>query len=277
VDLEYQSIYRSEVAWAGTNEALSTHELKYHQHDFWEFIYIVEGEGEVLAGQDQYRTSTGDLLVYPPNVGHVEKPDTGKRLAMKVLLINNTSDIDFMRFWPSGEPEYTRISSCWLTEAFDRLIDRILDEYKRMDFAYTVRVKALSFEFQSYLVQYVDQNSEKQNNSDLYHQHVRRSCQYIQAHYHQNIRLADIAANSFVSVYYLSHMFKKSTGLSPMNYLNTLRISKAQEMLSSTRHSVSEISQLVGYEDLQRFSNTFKKHTGYSPRAYRQVYQNKEN
>ncbi|MCL2866305.1 MAG: AraC family transcriptional regulator [Clostridia bacterium] len=274
-DHEHQSIYRSEVVWAGTNEALPSHEFKYHMHDFWEFIYITDGEGEILAGQIQCRARIGDLLVYPPNVGHVEKPDTGKRLAMKVLSIVNTSDMDFMEFWPIDDPLYTCISSCWLTEAFNRLTDRILEEYKRMEFAYAVRVKALSLEFQSYLVQFVNQNSEKLN-SNLRHQHVIRSRQYIQAHYRQNIRLADIAANSFVSMYYLSHSFKKSTGFTPMNYLTTLRIFKAQEMLSGTRHSISEISQLVGYDDLQRFSNTFKKYTGYSPRIYRQMQLNNQ-
>jgi YesN/AraC family two-component response regulator len=121
----------------------------------------------------------------------------------------------------------------------------------------------------------VDQNSEK-GAANQQHQHVIRSRQYIQTHYQQNIKLTDIAADSYVSTYYLSHLFKEYTGFSPMSYLTALRIKKAQELLQDSHHSISEVSLLVGYEDLQHFSNAFKKNTGYSPRAYRQMHQKKE-
>jgi len=275
VDIEFQSIYRSEVAWAGITEAPAMDRAERHRHDFWEFLYIVSGTGRITVGQDQFSAEPRDLFVYPPGVEHVEVPTPGEHLVVKVLSIINTSDMEFMNFWPIGDLVYTRISGSWLNEAFERVINRILDEFKRMELAYTVRVKALSFEFQSYLVQYVDQNSEK-GASNQQQQHVIRSRQYIQSHYQQNIKLTDIAADSYVSTYYLSHLFKEYTGFSPMNYLSALRIRKAQELLEDSHYSISEISQLVGYEDLQHFSNAFKKNTGYSPRAYRQIHQKQE-
>lgn len=275
VDVEYQSIYRSEVAWAGVAEASFLNPIERHKHDFWEFMYIVKGNGKIAVGEDKYSAGPGDLFVYPPGVEHVETPVSAEALIVKILSVINTSDMDFMRFWPIGDPLYTRISGNWLTEAFERIVDRILNELERMETAYTVRVKSLSFEFQSFLVQYVDQTRENLVSSQQY-AHVIRSRQYIQTHYQQNIRLTDIAANSYVSTYYLSHLFKEYTGFTPMTYLTALRIHKAEDLLKDSTHSVSEISHLVGYDDLQHFSNAFKKHTGFSPRAYRQAHRYKE-
>jgi hypothetical protein len=77
-------------------------------------------------------------------VEHVEEPAPGEHLVVKVLSIINTSDMEFMNFWPIGDLLYTRISGSWLNEAFERVINRILDEFQRMEVAYTVRVKAIS-------------------------------------------------------------------------------------------------------------------------------------
>lgn len=274
VDVEYQSIYRSEIAWVGITELPAQCFTDCHRHDFWELIYIKEGQGTVHLGQERYHANSGDLFVYPPSVEHYEVSDAGDKLVMKVLSLINTSDMDYMSFWVIGDVAYTQIRACWLTNAFEQTVDRIIQEIEQMDTAYTVRMKALSFEFQSLLVRFaVQQNGVQHNTNIQQHQHVIRSRQFIEEHFQQNIHLTDIAAESYVSTYYLSHIFKEYTGFSPMNYLAALRIRKAQELLEKTDHSVSEISQLVGYEDLQHFSNAFKKSTGYSPRTYRQMHQ----
>jgi AraC-like DNA-binding protein len=266
--MEYQSFYRSELAWVGISELPPMQSSDRHEHDFWEFVYVFKGSGEIALGQDTYQAEAGDMFVYLPGVTHMEHAVSSQLLSMKVLSIVNTSDMEFMGFWPIGEPAYAKISGSWLCDAFDRIISRMMDELSQMDTAYIVRIKALSFEFLSYLVKYVEQNNEK-SAPNPQHAHVIKTKQYIEEHYSQNIKLTDIAADTYVSMYYLSHLFKEYTGYSPMNYLSSLRISKAQHLLEFSDYSISEISTVVGYDDLQHFSNAFKKRTGLSPRAYR--------
>ena len=63
--------------------------------------------------------------------------------------------------------------------------------------------------------------------------------------------------------------FKKSTGDSPLEYLQRLRIETARKLLETTTESVEEITVRAGYEDVSSFRKLFKRHTGLSPFAYR--------
>lgn len=69
---------------------------------------------------------------------------------------------------------------------------------------------------------------------------------------------------------YFSHTFKCRMNISPMQYLNSLRIEKAKEFLTSNSLSVGAIAKLVGYDDPLYFSRVFKKNTGIAPHKYYQ-------
>lgn len=69
---------------------------------------------------------------------------------------------------------------------------------------------------------------------------------------------------------YFSHTFKKRMGISPIQFLNDLRIQKAKELLSGGCMSVSTIASLVGFEDALYFSRAFKRATGTSPTQFYQ-------
>ncbi len=71
-----------------------------------------------------------------------------------------------------------------------------------------------------------------------------------------------------LSMDHFSHQFKKAAGLSPIQFLTQLRIEQAKELLLTESLSVSEVSQLVGYQDALYFSRVFKKATGTSPRMF---------
>ncbi|MDO5406896.1 MAG: AraC family transcriptional regulator [Eubacteriales bacterium] len=67
---------------------------------------------------------------------------------------------------------------------------------------------------------------------------------------------------------YFSHMFKKRTGISPIQFLNDLRIQKAKELLSSGCMNISTVAALVGFEDALYFSRVFRRETGTSPTRF---------
>ena len=72
-----------------------------------------------------------------------------------------------------------------------------------------------------------------------------------------------------VSKYYLSHVFKKHTGTSPMQYVTERRIAYAKQLLSETDLSAGEIADACGYRDRAVFFKAFKRGVGMSPGAYR--------
>ena len=59
--------------------------------------------------------------------------------------------------------------------------------------------------------------------------------------------------------------------MSPLNYLTEYRIRLSKELLRREDYSIAKVAELVGFEDNLYFSRIFKKRTGYSPSAYREV------
>ena len=97
---------------------------------------------------------------------------------------------------------------------------------------------------------------------------------YVESNYTENIEVSELSAMSYLSEAHLYRLFKQETGMSPVEYRNSLRIKKAQELLLDNECSIGEISSLVGFESACYFSRSFKKHTGMSPIEYRKRYGN---
>lgn len=93
--------------------------------------------------------------------------------------------------------------------------------------------------------------------------------------YTGHISLDGLAAEFNVSKFHLSREFKKYTGYSPNEYLISVRINRAKELLRRTAYSVGEISQMTGCGDVNHFIQLFKSREKTTPAAYRRHWQEK--
>jgi len=93
---------------------------------------------------------------------------------------------------------------------------------------------------------------------------------YINENYHKNISVSDISNFLHISPDYLSRVYKKVTGQSPLKHLISLRIRSAKQLLECNPElNVKKIGEIVGYSDQYYFSRIFKNYTGYYPKEYR--------
>lgn len=92
---------------------------------------------------------------------------------------------------------------------------------------------------------------------------------YIESAYSRDLSLNEIAKHVNLSSGYFSSLFKKELGLSFVEYLNSLRIEKAKELLVNTHMRSYEIAEKVGFGDETYFSRVFKKNTGISVQEFR--------
>jgi AraC-like DNA-binding protein len=97
---------------------------------------------------------------------------------------------------------------------------------------------------------------------------------YIQENFAESIHLEALSERFFISKYYLCHEFKRYIGLSPNEYLITVRVNRAKGLLQSTELRVSEIGEITGFASLNHFFYTFKKHEEISPSEYRKQWKN---
>ncbi len=67
---------------------------------------------------------------------------------------------------------------------------------------------------------------------------------------------------------YLNRVFKQATGKTIFNYLNELRIIKAKQFLENGLHSISDVAEMTGFNDVYYFSKVFKKYAGTTPGKY---------
>jgi len=92
---------------------------------------------------------------------------------------------------------------------------------------------------------------------------------WIQNHLHQNVDQVRLAERAGVSQRTLIRRFKTELGMTPLTYLQNVRIETAKHKLVNTSLSLTQVIYQVGYSDISSFSTLFKKRVGLSPSAYR--------
>lgn len=92
---------------------------------------------------------------------------------------------------------------------------------------------------------------------------------YVAEHYMEPLTLGDLAVRLNYSLPYVSKKFKEDVGVSFVNYLQNYRVMQGCRLLSSSRYSLGEITEMVGYRDSKFFSTLIKRMTGLSPADFR--------
>lgn len=92
---------------------------------------------------------------------------------------------------------------------------------------------------------------------------------YINQNFARNININEVATAFALTPAYFSRLFKKYTGIRPIDYLTSVRIKSACEYFSTTDYPVRQVAELCGYSDQFYFSKAFKTITGKSPSEYR--------
>jgi len=99
---------------------------------------------------------------------------------------------------------------------------------------------------------------------------IKNAVTFIEEHYSKDITLNDIADHVKISPYHFSRIFKKQTSYTPHQYLINYRINNAKKLLYSSSYSINEIANLCGFNSVSHFVTTFRNHTNFSPKKYRE-------
>ena len=151
-------------------------------------------------------------------------------------------------------------------------------EYKRIYMAMIQELQMCKDDYEELLVHYLSEllimihrmivEKPKKKNIVLM-QEMDQAVQYFQEHYNQPLSIKEYAAAHNLSEGWFIQNFKQYTNSTPAQYLLSLRIHNAKVLLESTNYNVTEISNIIGYENPLYFSRIFKKQIGFSPSEYR--------
>jgi len=98
---------------------------------------------------------------------------------------------------------------------------------------------------------------------------MERAKNFLKDNYDKKVGLADISQELCLSPKYLSRIFKEKTGMGFSDYRLKIKMEMAGELLATTSLSVQELSDKLGYKNLESFVRMFKKMTGETPTGYR--------
>ena len=98
---------------------------------------------------------------------------------------------------------------------------------------------------------------------------VERICAYLAVNYRQKFSLTEVAAQFYLSPYYLSRLFRRVTGQSIVDYINNRRIEAAQKLLETTELSISAVAEQTGFASAAHFRRVFRDVMGTGPLQYR--------
>ena len=110
----------------------------------------------------------------------------------------------------------------------------------------------------------------EKNHSEQQEGLVARIKDYINAHISGDTSLSSLADNFHFSQEYLLRVFKKEEGVTILQYINELKLTRAKELLSDRDLQIKEIAQILGFSDTGYFNYFFRSKSGLSPRAFRQ-------
>ena len=94
---------------------------------------------------------------------------------------------------------------------------------------------------------------------------------WLQDNYANDISIKVLAEQFDVSVRTLNRRFKEATGVTPLAYLQTLRIDGAKDLLKNSNLSIHEVARQIGYHDLSHFNRLFKRLMTINPKKYRDM------
>lgn len=242
-----------------------------HSHQFTELFYIKEGNGSFLIDGKEVPVSKRDLIIINPNIQHTEMSSETNSLEYLALGFDGfsfTSPKDTI-YHNSAHIHPERENS------FEKILDIILKEMNDKQNNYEIVCQNL---LEILIIQIIREGDYtfQETESKRINSNVFSTKNYIDKNFKEEITLEKLADISHMNKYYLAHSFKEAFGISPIEYLNDIRINEAKILLETTDYSIAEISDVIGFSSQSYFSQFFKAKLSKTPSTYRKVKKHKE-
>lgn len=230
----------------------------------YQINYITEGSGILETATDQFAVAPGSIIILRPGMWHRYKPDIATGWNEHYLGFEGEFCTRLFQegFFAMNRPVLYIGFQENILQLFFEIIQSVKEEktgHQQVSAATTILMlsKILS----------VLRNQEFAGKS--IERTIQKACLYFRENLNKNVNIEQLAGELNVGYSYFRQMFRKYTGISPIQYHLSLRIQKAKDLLVSTDQSFKEIAIDLGFESYFYFSRIFKDKTGQSPMEFR--------
>ncbi len=254
---------------SGVNDNMS----QAHYHNYYE-IYYLEGGGRYQRLQDElYTLSPGELMLFSPYIMHFSYGAQDMPFK-RIILYFHKDEVESQELLDAlnaGNGMYS--PGHRERQAIHQLMELLLREQDDPgEFHQNYQHMLLNL-----LLLNIARQKKVQVQTKLEEKNrIQQVIHYIHNHYHEDIRLEQLAQLFFISPYYLCREFKEYTNSTIIQYINVTRIMNAQRKFMETNKNITEISRETGFSNLTHFNRVFKSVTGMTPSGYRKSHRNQE-
>jgi AraC-like DNA-binding protein len=228
---------------------------------------ILEGEKHIVINQDYELLCDRDSFIMIPPYADIDYQAKASTKALildlnRELLQNVRNKIDrsgTIGEWMYGSPLYLYRWNADLRKSVQKILDTSLQSEKDKEIFADLYAQELVYNLLQLENINLMLNLEESNFANLAVKYMRDNCC-------RPISIKTAASHFNMSEASFSQQFKKATGTNPKDYLTSLKLSPANEMLGSL--NVTEVALSLGYENISHFISLFKKKYGLTPKQY---------
>ena len=241
---------------------------KNHYHDFLEIYYMAQGSCNYFIDNKIYTVMPHDIIFVQS--GAIHKTVYRDANPHKRILISFSDNYIAP---PLKEKVHEIFKNSFYRPSDSRFIE---DIFKKLYAEYingSDISRELIFCYMTELFAHILRNASCNGENNIFETNTVISgiTKYITENYPQNITLSLLADMAGYNEDYFSKLFKASTGFGYKEFIQTVRIKAAKEMLAHGKDSVCTIAFKCGFSDSNYFSSVFKKITGLPPLKYRKI------
>lgn len=265
----------------GTVRTHSVERIAWHSHKDYEFLFILEGATTYeFRDRPSVGLRGGHFLLVPPGLVHRGAHDVRMPSVMCGILFHperrqasrNTifarEDLQRIGDLLQGIP----LTPWTLHRELRRVVVRMLEEAEafisgQQDVATRISLRGTA------CLALLEATRQLASPSRAGATEVVAAAEaYLIDHLADPVRISDLVRHLGLSRARVFDLFKKTTGLTPNDYLVRQRVERGRQLLATTERSVTDIAIAVGFSSSQYFSNVFWKYTGMRPTEYREKY-----
>lgn len=257
-------------------------DLFIHTHtDFEELVIVLNGSATHIVDHEKFHIKKGDVFVISKDTSHGYENPNNFQICNIMYRSENllTSEYDIKK--NAGfhalfvlEPYFTKEHSFQSRLALNptdftkihMLIDTMITEYDNKLDGWQTFLKS-NFMTLVVLLSRLYNFGNSLEKADIIH--IAKSISYMENHYTEDISVEFLAEMSHYSPRHFTRIFHETYHTTPLNYILSLRIHKACELLKTSSLTISQVALQCGFGDSNYFSRIFKKRLGVSPKQYR--------
>ena len=234
-----------------------------HLHYHIELALLKKGRTRVTVDSNVYNVEAGDIIIVFPN--QIHRFETLEKEDFILMIVNPDIVSEFTKQFTASIPESNLIKGGALDDDLSGLAQKISDSYYGDELYKDAILRGYLLSFFGKLLQMMTVRDTQAKEYNV----LGAILNYCINNSDKPLSLDILEKDLHISKYYISHIMSNKLRMGFNDYINSLRVSNACKYLKKSSRSITEISDLVGFNTLRTFNRAFVKQMGMTPSEYR--------